>query len=101
MVALKEKLPCASSSDFWVRPHMVTLPARPLISAGEWLMIRNFTIGAWFLGSLTKRTPVTSIYFCSGLVLAGCPCWFAGSGLDGVCGLRRGAAGADASACSG
>jgi hypothetical protein len=34
-------------------------------------------------------------------VLAGCPCWFAGSGLDGVCGLRRGAAGADASACSG
>src|ERR1035437_10952650 len=70
MLALKEKLPCASSSDFWVRPHMVTLPARPLISAGEWLMMRNFTIGAWFLGSLTKRTPVTSLYFCSGVVLA-------------------------------
>src|ERR1035441_1753376 len=70
MVALKEKLPCASSSDFWVRPHMVTLPARPLISAGEWLMRRNFTIGAWFLGSLTKRTPATSMYFCSALVLA-------------------------------
>src|ERR1019366_5478845 len=39
-------------------------------SAGEWLMTRNLTIGFWLLGSLTKRTPVTSIYFCSGLVLA-------------------------------
>src|SRR6266404_4236619 len=49
---------------------MVTLPDRPLISESEWLVTTNFTMVPFFFGSVTKRTPFTSICFCSTFVFA-------------------------------
>src|SRR5579872_341473 len=48
---------------------MVTLPARPVRSASEWLVRLNFT-RVFFFASSVKRIPEISMYFCTGFVLA-------------------------------
>ena len=64
-----------SSSDRDVLAHRVTFPARSEISVVEWLTTRNFATG--FLFAVSMRSPVTSTYFCKGL-LTFCRDGFAG-----------------------
>jgi hypothetical protein len=67
MLVWKVNVPTASSSDVCVRPQMVTLPVSPTRSESAWFTKTNVTVMP--LDDLPKRTPVTSTYFCNGLVL--------------------------------